>query len=472
MLLTQRRVALLHVCLTAMQAGWITPFVLLLYPHTATPWSVFALVLGVLLSWMLTLELLSRRFESPAYDGISLLLMFGTSLLLVRLLLYRAGPWDMDWLAQAVRDTIEFDAGLPPVLVVLGANLLLWQRATAATSQDLSFFGVGVTFRMGMLLLFAGGGAYAVARGVELTGFLWVYFAAGLAGVSLARIGEKAVDAQSAGAVLPAQRLSQVLAAVGVTLGLAMVASLAYTPEGVRRFLRLFTPLWELVRPLLLALLITFGRLLEPLALWLEGVITRMLRARAFGEEAGPAPLPGNAPNPLANLPAWPFELLQSGLIILMLIGTVLGLLVFLLVYLERVRRERARVEGEEEDRDPGSFGGGIFGRGLTALRDAIRLSRRLGIGRQLLAAISVQNIYANLARIAGQHGRSRRPAQPPDDYLPVLASVFPGQDAALVRITNAYMRVHYGDHPVGTDELAALREDYRAVRAAEVERS
>jgi hypothetical protein len=145
---------------------------------------------------------------------------------------------------------------------------------------------------------------------------------------------------------------------------------------------------------------------------------------------------------------------------------------VFLLLFLERVRRERGRTEGEDERLERATFGAGILRRGLIALRDAAGLTRRFGFGRQLLAAISVQNIYANLSRIARRHGHPRMPAQPPDDYLPVLRRVFPGHEAELQRITAAYMQVHYGDRPVATDELASLRTDYRAVRASEVEGS
>ncbi len=67
-----------------------------------------------------------------------------------------------------------------------------------------------------------------------------------------------------------------------------------------------------------------------------------------------------------------------------------------------------------------------------------------------------------------GSRGHPRRPAQPPDDYLPVLVRAFGGFEDQLGRITAAYIRVHYGDHPVTLAELTQLREDYRAVRDAE----
>lgn len=468
MLLTHRRAALLHLCLAVLQASWLTPFVLLLYPQPLGPSQALGGLAAALVIWMLALELLSRRLDSPAFDAVSLALMALTSLLAVRLLLYGGGPpLSLRWLGPAVRDALNFRAGLPPALVIVGANLLLWQRATAATSRDLTFFGVGVTFRGGMLLLFLGGGIYAAVRGVELLALLWVYFAVGLLAVSLARISEKALDAQSAGAILPARRLAQVVVAVAATLGLALVASLAYSPAGLRRFLALFNPLWELLRPLLLALLLLLGRVMDPFLIWLEGVVLRLLRSPAATEDIAPAAAAGNAPAAPGGLPAWPLQLASDILILVLIIGAALGLIVFLLLYLERVRGGRGRAEGEEEGQERGTFGRGILGRGFNALRDAVRLTRRFGLSRQLLAAISVQNIYANLTRIAGRHGRGRLPAQPPDAYLPVLATVFPGHDAALERITAAYMRVHYGDQPVSSAELAALRADYRAVQAA-----
>ena len=87
-----------------------------------------------------------------------------------------------------------------------------------------------------------------------------------------------------------------------------------------------------------------------------------------------------------------------------------------------------------------------------------------------MLAAISVQNMYANLCRMAGRRGYPRHPAHPPDRYLLRLVQAFGGQQEALARITSAYMRVHYGDRAVTVAELVQLRRDYENVRTAESE--
>jgi hypothetical protein len=107
-----------------------------------------------------------------------------------------------------------------------------------------------------------------------------------------------------------------------------------------------------------------------------------------------------------------------------------------------------------------------MLNRGVQWLRDMSNLMKRYGLSRQLLAAISVQNIYANLCRIANRRGYPRHRAWPPDDYLPTLKKVFgPEAEEALSRITLAYMRVHYGDKLIGIAELAQLQKDYHLVR-------
>ena len=153
--------------------------------------------------------------------------------------------------------------------------------------------------------------------------------------------------------------------------------------------------------------------------------------------------------------------------------GVLLALLVLvgvLLLSVEKVRARRRREEAEGQLEEEITLGGSTLGRGWRWLRDRVGLVRRFGVGRELLAAISVQNMYANLCRMAGRRGYPRHPAHPPDRYLPRLVQAFGGQQEALARITSAYMRVHYGDRAVTVAELVQLRRDYENVRTAESE--
>lgn len=473
MLLTNRRVALIYLCLAGMEATWLLPLWLLAYRGAPGAWASFALLLGGLLAWLLALELLSRTgIKSPLYDLVALAAMFVMGLLLVRVVLYPDWPGlGLGWIARAAVETATYRLGLlPPALVLIGFNLLLWQRATVATGRDISFFSVGVAFRAGLLLFIAGGAICTAVRGLDLLPFLWIYFALGLTAVALARVTEKAAEAQSVGVTLPARRLVQVLAAIGGTVGLVALLAQSYTPVGVRGFLSLFEPLWRYLRPLLLGLLLLLARLLDPVLLWLERVLIRLLSAWGGLPEiaAPPPPTTGDLPAPLERTISWLGPLLVDIFLSIGIVLVVVTALAVLLLYLERVGRVSLRSEPEEEGAEAITLGGGIVRRGLAQLRRAVRLVGRFGLGGRLLAAVSVQNIYANLCRLAGQRGHPRPPAQPPDDYLPTLRRVFPGHDEALARITAAYMRVHYGDHPVTLAELAALRQDYRAVRESE----
>jgi hypothetical protein len=467
MFLANRRMTLLYLCLAGMEAAWITPFWLLIFTPAPSPWIAYAGVLAGLLIWTLALELMSRTgVQSPAYDLIALALMALTSLLIVWAALYRAAPLgDVGWLRRMLGDIFNFSAGLPPAVGLIAINLILWQRATSATSRDPSFFNVGVSFRLGMLLLIAGAGLLSLLRHQSVIGFLWLYFALGLIAVSIARISEKATEAQSAGKALPMRRFAQLLLAAGATIGTAWLFSSIYTPAGIRRFFHLFDPVWRLISPLAFALLVLIGQVLNPLLLWFEAQLMRLLRDPSLsGLEIAPVAPAATEPSFFAKLPVWVPNLLFDVLVIVGIVVAALAVVGFLLLYLERVRKGGLRDEEEEEGAERVTVNG-ILERGARALRNAAGLIRRFGLGTHLLAAISVQNIYANVSRLARDRGYPRRPAQPPDDYLPVLVRALGGYEEQLARITAAYMRVHYGDHPVSRVELAQLREDYRAVR-------
>ncbi len=346
MLLTNRRVALIYLCLAGMEAAWLLPLLLLAYRAAPAPLASFAILFGALLAWMLALELLSRAgVKSPLYDVVALGAMIATGLLLVRVVLYP--DWlgaSLGWIGRTISETANYRAGLvPPALALIGFNLLLWQRATVATSRDLSFFSVGVAFRSGMLLLFIGGAVCTAVRGVNLLPLLLTYFVLGLTAVALARISEKASEAQSAGATMTARRLLPVLLAIGGTVGLIGVVAQAYTPAGVRAFLRLFDPLWALLRPLFLALLFWLTQLLNPALLWFEQFVIRMLGGQDSLPEIDLVPALGEQANPLEQTSAWLGPLLIDALIAIGIVLAVLALIVLLLLYLERVGRVGAR---------------------------------------------------------------------------------------------------------------------------------
>ena len=471
MLLVDRRYALVNFCLAGMEMAWFLPFWLLIFSPSQPPWLSYMVLLAAQLAWIVLLDLLNRtQLAHPAFDLAALGLLILTSLLAVGLSLFQGRTADQAggeiW--QSLQSALDFSKGFPPGLALLVANLFLWQRATNATSRELSFFSVGVSFRLGLLLLIASAGLFTRLRGGNLLPLLWVYVGMGLTAIAVARINEKAAGAQSAGKPLPARRLLQLLLAVGVTAGCAALLSHLYSPAGLSSLFERLSPLWALLRPVIDFALWLLVVILTPILAGFESLLRGLLSGYQAELQPVPAPEELRLPSQLdfaSRIPEWVWAALLRGAIALAIVIGVLLLIALLFAGLEKTRRASRQAEAEEESLELMSAGGGILTRGLRAWGGALRRMRSFELSRGLLAAISVENIYANLCRLARLRGYGRRPSQPPDDYLPTLAQAFAGQEAALARITAAYMRVHYGDHPVDAVELAQVREDYRAVR-------
>jgi hypothetical protein len=479
MLLGDRRQALMHFCLVGMEIAWITPFATLLFFSHELGWSpglIFCRFLAAVLLWILALELLNRWApgQRQYQFGATMLLVLST-LLLVRLWLHGdSALGDLSWLRSTFDAVFNFHRGLRPELMLVLANLLLWQRASSGTSRSLDFFNVGLSFRLGILLLILGGALLKHVTGYDVTGLFWLYLGLGLMCVSLARIEDKASSGGSVGKPLPGRRLAQLGAAVVLTVGGVAGLSLAYTPSSIRTALGMLEPVRKALGVLLQPVEIVIVWLLEVIFNGLYWLMSQLLAGKNLeflqdlGERLGKLLAVTQRPGDAAiTLPAWLMTVLRYG-------GVLLALLIALaviLLSLQRIRAFHREEEAEEEElQEQVTLGGGTLGRGWRWLRDRVGLVRRFGVGRELLAAISVQNMYANLCRLAGQKGYPRHPAQPPDRYLPILVEAFGGHKGALARLTAAYMRVHYGDHPVSFGELARLRRDYDQVRTSEQE--
>jgi hypothetical protein len=477
MLLTSRRWGLLHFCLAGMEMAWLTPFFLLFYRplDNRAPVLAFLGLFSALLMFILMLELLNfLELDWPFYELTVLGLIVISSLLFVRLWRYTGMPLtDFSWLANTLSALFDFLRGVRPELVLILTSVLLWQRAANATSRDLDFFSVGISFRLGLLLLILGASVFSALIGRDARPILWLYLGLGLTAVSLARTYDKATDARSTGSLLSLRRLGQLLLSVGVTVASAAWLSFLVTPRSIKSTLGTWMkPLWRLLSPVLHLLRQVVLWLLEPIFLWLQWLLSWLLERldssflegllNASDSEFEMDQMAEQGEGILSAVPAWAW----TGLRYLLILLAIAVLLSFVLLFLGRVRAEPSRDEAEEEHAEEVTLGGATLGRGVRWLRDMAGLVRRFGLSRQLLAAISVQNIYANLCRLARQRGFPRHPAQPPDDYLPDLAQAFIGWEEALARITAAYMQVHYGDQPLTTAELARIRQDYQRVRA------
>ena len=476
MLLTNRRHRLIHFCLAGMEIAWIAPIILLLYPPflNSGALTIYGALLAGLLGWMIIIDLVNRFIlRSPQYELTILGLIISSTALIIRLVAYTDRPlFDVSWILDSLLGLVRFEQGFPIELILILLNLFIWLRATNATSRDIDFWSIGLNFRLGMLLLIAGG---AILYGRSVTSalyFLWLYFTFGLTTIALARIDEKSIDSRSMGGLLPTDRLIQLLLTIVLTLVIIVGLSELYTPANLRTALLWLGPIWQTLAGIVLFLFSLIFWIIGPILLWIGDLIVTLFNQidlSNFQSMLDSVRDRWNSnPGPMQNqdlglvIPPWVWTSLRYlglGLFLLLCLG-----LVFL--FLDKVRPRSLRTGAETNSSESLSFGGSTLRDTFDRLRETAGLLRRYGLSRQLLAAISVENIYANICRLARQHGRPRRRSQPPDDYLPTLISLYDGQEEALTRITTAYMQVHYGGRQLSPDDLDRIRRDYTHIRA------
>jgi hypothetical protein len=108
-----------------------------------------------------------------------------------------------------------------------------------------------------------------------------------------------------------------------------------------------------------------------------------------------------------------------------------------------------------------------VFRRGRDALNNALHTIGRFGMGRDLLAALTVRRAYAQMVRLAARQGFPRGVSQTPYEYRVTLAQAFPGGQAAIDTLTEAYVRVHYGEVPEGSEALQTVVQALEAFKVA-----
>lgn len=95
------------------------------------------------------------------------------------------------------------------------------------------------------------------------------------------------------------------------------------------------------------------------------------------------------------------------------------------------------------------------------------RLLERLGILRRWRTAASIRQLYSLMCGAAAEMGHMRAPSETPYEYLHTLSEVWPVNQHETRLITEAYIRVRYGEIPETEEELEAITEAWRRLEEA-----
>src|SRR5205814_8991994 len=134
------------------------------------------------------------------------------------------------------------------------------------------------------------------------------------------------------------------------------------------------------------------------------------------------------------------------------------SLLLGLAFSMNRLRKPTRTDDHESRENVPGS----IDWNPLRRLRDWLRRPR---IGLDEGGIASIRRIYANMARLAAQRGFPRRDAETPYEFVRELRAAFPDVEFEERTITEAYVRVHYGEHEPSAAEIEQVQDAWVRIK-------
>jgi len=424
-------------------------------------------VLGVHYVARLALRLPLVRGLRPVLVGLGMLV---SGLVVVHQLRYaHTRLLDPSWLVSIFRDlrqaNLSHENASQDVIIFL-LVLFLWWRGLVLAQRPLDGASVAFRFRLGLVML----AVTTLLGGLVLPWpsyyYVFLFFFAGLLGIALARAEE--VAQQYGGSHSPFS-LSWLATLVGVSvLVLLLAAGVAalMTGENVSRFVG---PVWAGLRLVLLGVVYLAGLVVEVLVTvlrFLVGEINLERFRRDLSQLLPSEPLP--QPEPSARFTAEQLAFTRA-------VGTIAGVLFLVLVVALSLRRLRARAERRRDEERESVWEGthlrlglrDLLGHGRRRLDEAAAALGRSRLGR-FFAALTIRRIYAHVNALAAERGYPRVAYQTPYEYLPTLERAFPDNREDVVRITEAYVAVHYGEVPERPEDVATIAAAWESIRNQE----
>jgi len=363
---------------------------------------------------------------------------------------------------------ISFSNGLIVILSVLYA---WWRGLLAASTETVSAERTSYRFRVGVLIMGLYGVVFLRTKAIFLLEMLPVFFGAALLAMALSRADTLESTSGLGRTPFRSGWLSTIVVIVGMMLLAGYIANALLQTPLARDIAG-----WFVVVVLFLAAI-----LISPLLLVVYYLISYVLdklfsqynpdAAETFGEEALNSfqsifqDLQEQALNETPILPSWWTENIL--LIRIILVVAVISLLAFAVMRISKRitarRREMALVEGDDLFSAKGLLDG--MKRGLERARELLNVGNLMRSVRRELAASSIRRVYARLLDLAETHGRARKPAETPEEFLEHLLDLFPDHREQSDMITRAYVLVRYGEFPEDLVQPAQVWRSWQAIR-------
>jgi hypothetical protein len=462
---------ILYLCWALMEIALLTP-IALTFMGWARFWSPGQVTLWLLLLMLLPFNLVrflsALQMDRKYQWRVILVVLLFTLLATWRILLFNPLPlFDFSWLAELFGNIGESNSLWARTLILFLLLLFVWWRGLRLVQLHPDIYSVGLRLRAGILIFVPI--ALLPRSGGSVWGFMpfvLLYFLSGLMVVSLIRAEQVERERSGFAASLSPRWVGTIFAtSLLVVLAAALFATLI-SGDTLSLVLQWLSP----VRMAILAgTVVAFATafylasplfaLLELFLTWLTDLLSTIFLG--FSDNLGldiPVTLDAfdnilPAEEEAAEVIGFtiPAEVTRTVTVLLMLA-------VVLLLSYALTRRFRQPSNAPHAGGPVRAAGGSTLpGEGIGQ-----RLLQRLGILRRWRTAASIRQLYQAMCDASTAAGHTRSPSETPYEYLATLGEVWPGNQPDTQLITEAYVRVRYGEVPETEEELQAIKQAWR----------
>jgi hypothetical protein len=467
---------LAYLSMAVMELSWIIPCYILLGSPSGLP-VLFRSILvfgGILAAANLILRILDifeiKKNLRRWVFGVILVLGIFFSL---KLLVYYDESLSLGFILRSTLDEWNGTGpSLPPEFAVILLVIITAYRGAVLAGEEALPSVVSRGMRLGLILLSLVGLLAAITfRPIPgANAYLLVFLFASLLGMTASRIN---VLAQLRGGQgLPFDR-QRVLGIIGATLGLVILAGLAglllSSTWGSSLILVLIGLGGLLLRWLAIAMTILLYPLFVVFFSMVQWVVDHLALRLVYPNQNLPVDDLIKKLDELAS--KQPALIVDTHLLKPIILGGLILLTGVAAVLLIRSRSNKAVPAGPAESESLLSQADQFKQLLHTARKNAQsiidRFAQRLGLQKDArqIAAQRIRAIYIDLLNLAARLKYPRMPQQTPLEYLPELEKAFPGSQAALALITQAYQRIRYGELPETQDEVDAIENAWKMVQ-------
>lgn len=460
------------IALMVMELAWVVPWYRSLTPATyaVSLWRAFFVLAGIILLAnistramnFLDIKISIRRF---VVIGLILLSVF----IGLRLLLYDTEPFLIsEMVNRPLRAFSEAGRVIPDEFLVIIIVLVIFWRGLSLASKFIDPVSVRRNFYLGLIMFVSFIFINTIVTGETPGVMLYVFFVSALIALGSARIFT--ITQLRGGARNPFD-LRWFLGIITTALLIVGIAGLVAWLFGERTSLLsgIGTFLMGAFGILMLLLISPLIFLMERLSPAMPGVSAAFDNVIAALEDLSNT-FRGIANNLFGMFDVPSLAERMQQLKPFMLWGFVAAVAVIIVFSISRwLFNERAgRRDDLESVIEPGDIPRmlrQVFQERLDDLLNAFRSRSGILNGRRWLAAAKIRRIYAQLMELSARLDEPRPPSHTPIEHLPVLEGLFPQGKEDVEIITEAYLKVRYGELPESIEEVNTVEAAWQHLK-------